>query len=78
MRRTKAQRRNARPVRFRHSQSLARRRQRFTAYIDAHNAEPKPFRWTKTADDILAAVQRFCQRTIDVQARCLETSEAGQ
>jgi transposase len=24
------------------------------AYIDAHNAEPKPFRWTKSADDILA------------------------
>ena len=23
------------------------------AYIDAHNAEPKPFRWTKSADDIL-------------------------
>ena len=33
------------------------------AFIDAHNADPKPFRWTKTADDILAAIQRFCQRT---------------
>src|SRR4051794_10393650 len=30
MRRTEAQRRKARPVRFRHSQSLARRRQRFS------------------------------------------------
>jgi transposase len=48
-----------------------------TAYIDAHNAEPKPFRWTKSADDILAAVQRFCRRTIDVQTKCLETSESG-
>jgi transposase len=48
-----------------------------TAYIDAHNAAPKPFRWTKSAEDILAAVQRFCQRTIDVQAKCLETSGAG-
>ena len=47
------------------------------AYIDAHNADPKPFRWTKSADDILAAVQRFCQRTTDVQAKCLETSESG-
>jgi transposase len=46
-------------------------------YIDAHNAEPKPFNWTKSADDILAAVQRFCQRTTAVQAKCLETSEAG-
>ncbi|HEV7267911.1 MAG TPA: IS630 family transposase, partial [Falsiroseomonas sp.] len=45
--------------------------------IDAHNAEPKPFRWTKSADDILAAVQRFCQRTTEVQANCLGTSESG-
>ena len=48
-----------------------------TASIDAHTAGPKPFRWTKSADDILAAVQRFCQRTISVQSNCLETSEAG-
>ena len=33
------------------------------AYIDQTNAEPKPFRWTKTAEDILASVGRFCQRT---------------
>jgi hypothetical protein len=32
-------------------------------YITVTNAEPKPFRWTKTADDILANVARFCQRT---------------
>src|ERR671912_869910 len=36
------------------------------AYIAATNADPKPFRWTKSADDILAAVQRFCSRTLDV------------
>jgi len=34
------------------------------AYIDAHNADPKPFRWTKTADDILASIKRFCLRTL--------------
>ncbi|MCI0752334.1 IS630 family transposase, partial [Roseomonas vastitatis] len=33
------------------------------AFIDAHNADPKPFRWTKSADDILAAIQRFCLRS---------------
>ena len=33
------------------------------AYIAATNADPKPFTWTKTADDILASVARFCQRT---------------
>ena len=40
------------------------------AYIDARNADPKPFRWTKSADDILASIQRFCQRTVAVQAQC--------
>jgi len=33
------------------------------AYIAETNAEPKPFVWTKTADDILGSVARFCQRT---------------
>jgi transposase len=33
------------------------------AYIEGTNADPKPFRWTKTANDILASVQRFCLRT---------------
>jgi transposase len=33
------------------------------AYIAETNAHPKPFMWTKTADDILASVARFCQRT---------------
>jgi hypothetical protein len=36
------------------------------ACIEATNADPKPFRWTKPADDILAAVQRFCTRTLTV------------
>jgi hypothetical protein len=31
------------------------------AYIDAHNDEPKPFRWTKSADEILASLARFAQ-----------------
>ena len=31
-----------------------------SAFIDQHNADPKPFRWTKSAEDILAAIERFC------------------
>ncbi len=31
-------------------------------FIEQHNANPKPFRWTKSADEILAAVKRFCQK----------------
>lgn len=32
------------------------------AFIERHNADPKPFRWTKSADDILASIERFCVR----------------
>ena len=32
-------------------------------YIDIHNEAPKPFVWTKTADEILASIARFAQRT---------------
>lgn len=35
-----------------------------TSFIDQHNADPKPFRWTKSADDILASIKRFCLRNI--------------
>jgi len=31
-------------------------------YIDIRNRNPKPFVWVKTADQILASIQRFCQR----------------
>jgi transposase len=37
-------------------------------FIDAHHANPKPFVWTKTADEILASMARFAQRTLDLQA----------
>ena len=29
------------------------------AFIEQHNEDPRPFKWTKSADDILAAVKRF-------------------
>ncbi|AYG59116.1 IS630 family transposase [Rhizobium jaguaris] len=32
------------------------------SFIERHNENPKPYRWTKSADDILAAVKRFCQK----------------
>lgn len=32
-------------------------------YVAFTNENPKPFIWTKTADDILSSVARFCQRT---------------
>ena len=32
------------------------------AFIEKHNQGPKPFKWTKSADDILNAVKHFCHR----------------
>lgn len=32
-------------------------------YLETYNETAKPFVWTKTADQILASVARFCQRT---------------
>jgi transposase len=33
-------------------------------FMELHNSNPKPFVWSKTADEILASVARFCQRTL--------------
>jgi transposase len=40
--------------------SVADLRADIEAFINHHNADPKPFRWTKSADDILASIERFC------------------
>jgi putative transposase len=32
-------------------------------FIDVHNHNPRPYTWVKPADEILASVKRFCQRT---------------
>ena len=32
------------------------------AYIAATNAAPRPFIWTKTADEILESIARYCNR----------------
>jgi transposase len=34
-------------------------------FIEHHNQNPKPFIWTKSADQILDSVARFCKRTLD-------------
>jgi hypothetical protein len=45
--------------------SVAELEATITTYIKIRNAAPKPFRWTKSADDILASIERFCRRTLD-------------
>ena len=49
-------------------------------YIASVNKDPRPFRWTKSADDILATIKRFCLRTLETAARqniINKTSESG-
>lgn len=36
-----------------------------TAWIEAWNADPKPFIWTRTADQILETLAAYCQRIND-------------
>ena len=33
-------------------------------YIELHNQDPTPFVWTKSADEILASIARYAQRTL--------------
>ena len=35
-------------------------------YIETHNRNPRPFRWTKSAGHILASIERFCQTSLSV------------
>jgi transposase len=44
--------------------SVTELRAAIATYVEAHNDEAKPFRWTKSADEILAKVRRFGERTL--------------
>jgi len=48
--------------------SVAALKAAITAFLDQHNANPKPFRWTKSANDILASIERFCVYNTPAQA----------
>ena len=48
-----------------------------TSFIEQHNADPKPFRWTKSADDILASIERFCLRNTPDSSTLGRTSGSG-
>jgi hypothetical protein len=40
------------------------------SFIDRHNQNPRPFKWTKSADQILTSVKRFCHKA--QQTLCAE------
>ena len=48
--------------------SVGELRATIESFIQRHNANPKPFRWTKSASDILASVERFCIRNTPAKA----------
>jgi hypothetical protein len=44
-----------------------RERAAIREFISVHNEDPKPFVWTRTADQILDSIARYAQRTVAVQ-----------
>jgi transposase/transcriptional regulator with XRE-family HTH domain len=48
------------------------------SFLAQTNDHPKPFIWTKTADQILASLRRFCQYTLQSQGVEWRTSDSGQ
>ena len=46
--------------------SIPQLREAILAYVAAHNERGRPFRWTKTADEILDKMRRFGLRTQQV------------
>jgi hypothetical protein len=40
----------------------------YGSWINLHNEDPTPFAWTKTADQILASIARYAQRTTAAHA----------
>jgi transposase len=47
------------------------------SFLKHTNEHPKPFTWTKSADQILASIRRFCQYTLQSQGIDLRTSDSG-
>ena len=45
--------------------SIPQLRQAILDYVEAHNETGKPFKWTKTADEILDKMRRFGLRALD-------------
>jgi transposase len=38
-------------------------------FLEAHDEDPQPFRWVKSADEILAKIKRFCDHTLRAQGQ---------
>lgn len=59
--------------------SVAALRTDIASFIDRYNADPKPFRWNKSADGILASIERFYRYNAKpTPDKCLLTSSLEQ
>jgi transposase len=63
-----------RPASHRSTRELERNIRDFLKQTNEH---PKPFIWTKSADQILASIRRFCQYTLESQGVNWRTSDSG-
>jgi len=59
--------------------SVAQLKTAIREFIAAHHAKASPFVWTKNADEVLASIARFAQRTLEFQAAPLiaRTTRSG-
>jgi len=48
------------------------------AFIETHNADPKPFVWTKSADAILQTIARYCSDTLAIHAPLVKRTSGSQ
>jgi len=62
---------------WREHRSVADLERDVCAFIDATNADPKPFHWVRSADDILVSVKRFCPRTLYANAAAESPAPGG-
>ena len=58
--------------------SVAQLRAAIEAFIEVTNESPKPFVWTKSADEILASIARFATRTLKAHRETAADSPRNQ
>src|SRR4030088_3237873 len=46
-------------------------------FIEIHNEDPTPFVWTRSADQILASIARYAQRTLSSSGLIVRTTGTG-
>jgi transposase len=46
-------------------------------YVDVHNEDPKPFVWTRTADQILDSIARYASRTLAAHPSGIKSRTTG-